>query len=46
MALSPGLRLGVYELREIIGAGGPASARAESQARELQRGRAEAREPR
>jgi hypothetical protein len=41
MALSPGARLGPYEIQLAIGAGGPAFARAEV-ARELRRGLAEA----
>jgi hypothetical protein len=45
MALSPGTRIGAYEITGLIGAGGPASAR-ESIRRELRRGLAVAKEAR
>lgn len=44
LALSPGTRLGVYEVIAQIGEGGPASARVTQNQRELRRGLAEARE--
>jgi hypothetical protein len=45
MTLAPGSRVGVYEIREAIGAGGPAYARGVIR-RELRRGLALAKEAR
>jgi hypothetical protein len=45
MALSPGVTLGPYQIESLVGAGGPASARAVTR-RELRRGLAVAKEAR
>jgi hypothetical protein len=44
VALSPGARLGPYEVLSALGAGGPASVRAGLVVRELRRGLAEAKQ--